>query len=180
MLLTLDTSIVISAWKRDDQSDLESIDALLACGGYGRVSFQLTEAYERDFSRYACESGRLKQLMWVGSSPILKDRAGGAFRLGVSLMGKNDLLVSEAEKELDKALTDLLGLADPPLDKCYSDIDHLISHWLSGAEAFITSDNRTILAHSFKLKALGILTLCPRAALDFITSAGFQRPTMTW
>jgi len=162
---TIDTSVVIAADKREEEHDLPSIDRLIELGQVGTVALQLAEAYERDFSRFTDPSGRLQRLDWLARSPVAARRASGAIRLDVSALDGNDLLTDGDVAQLDKALIDLLGVRGNPLAKAYSDIDHLIAHYMSGADAFITVDSKTILRHRERLAELGIVVLTPAEAV---------------
>jgi len=162
---TLDTSIVSAADRRLSEHDLISIDRLIELGREGTVMLQLAEAYERDFSRHVGDERRQRRLDWLLQSPVVEKRASGAFRLDVSSLDGNDLLADGDVVQLDKALIDLLGVRGEPPAKAYSDIDHLIAHYMSGADAFITVDSKTILRHRERLAELGIVVLTPAEAV---------------
>jgi hypothetical protein len=164
MRYTIDTSVVIAADKREEEHDLPSIDRLIELGHEGTVDLQLAEAYERDFARFSDHDARLQRLDWLAKSPVATRRASGAFRLDVSELDGNDLLADDVA-HLDKALIDLLGIRGEPSAKAYSDIDHLIAHYMSGADAFITVDSKTILCHHEALAELGIVVLTPAEAV---------------
>ena len=165
MRYTLDTSIVSAADRRLSEHDLISIDRLIELGREGTVMLQLAEAYERDFSRYVGDERRQRRLDWLLQSPVVEKRASGAFRLDVSPLDGNDLLADCDVVQLDKALIDLLGVRGEPAARAYSDIDHLIAHYMSGADAFITVDSKTILRHRERLAELGIVVLTPAEAV---------------
>ena len=164
MRYTLDTSVVIAVDKREEDHDLPSIDRLVELGHQGTVDLQLAEAYERDFSRFTDLGGRVQRLDWLAKSPVATRRASGASRLDVSELDGNDLLADDVA-HLDKALIDLLGVRGEPAAKAYSDIDHLIAHYMSGADAFITVDSKTILRRRERLAELGIVVLAPAEAV---------------
>lgn len=164
MKYTIDTSVVIAADKREEEHDLPSIDRLIELGHEGTVDLQLAEAYERDFARFSDHDARLQRLDWLAKSPVATRRASGASRLDVSELDGNDLLADDVA-HLDKALIDLLGVRGEPAAKAYSDIDHLIAHYMSGADAFITVDSKTILRRRERLAELGIVVLAPAEAV---------------
>ena len=165
MRYTLDTSIVSAADRRLKEHDLASIDRLIKLGHDGTLILQLTEAFERDFSRYEGAEGRQQRLDWLLQSPVVEKRASGTFRLDVSSLDGNDLLADDDTLRLDRALRDLLGVRGTSPAKAYSDIDHLIAHHRSGADTFITVDSKTILRHHETLAELGIVVLTPAAAV---------------
>jgi hypothetical protein len=162
---TIDTSVVIAADQRQEQHDLPSINRLIELGHEGTVMLQLAEAYERDFSRYVGHDRRQRRLDWLLQSPVVEKRASGAVRLDVGSLDGNDLQADGDVDHLDKALIDILGVRGNPLARAYSDIDHLIAHRMSGADAFITVDADTILCHHEALAELGILVLTPAVAV---------------
>lgn len=137
------------------------------------MELQLAEAYERDFSRYTDHDGRQRRLAWLQQNPVADRRASGAFRLDVSVLGGNDVLVGEEEAALSQELTALLGVRGQPAAKAYSDIDHLLAHYMSRADGFVTVDQETILTHRDALAALGVTVLTPAEA---VSRAAQERP----
>lgn len=137
------------------------------------MTLQLAEAYERDFSRYTDNDGRRQRLTWLQGSPVAKQWTGGAFRLDVSCLGNNDMVVSDEQSALERHLVEILGTRGTPTAKAYSDIDHLLAHHMSGADAFITVDQSTILKHLDALAAHGITVL---TAAEAVLGAGHRPP----
>jgi len=168
---TLDTSIVIAADKRQTVHDLESIDRLIELGHQGSITLQLTEAYERDFSRYDDHVGRQQRLGWLQQNPITEHRSSGAFRLGVSVLDGNDILIDSDEATLNDQLIAILGVRGQSVAKAYSDIDHLLAHSRSKADAFITVDESTILNRRHALALLGITVLSPAEAVSRVLTS---------
>jgi hypothetical protein len=129
------------------------------------VELQLAEAYERDFSRYTDCDGRDQRLSWLQQNPVAERRASGAFRLDVSELGGNDVIVDK-EALLSRELVTILKARGSPTARAYSDIDHLLAHHMSGADAFVTVDQSTILNHKNALAAHGITVLTPAEAVS--------------
>jgi hypothetical protein len=168
MLLTLDSCVVFAALRREVCHDLASIDQLFASADEGRISLQLTEAFRKDLSRdmgdgeaSAARDGRLAEL------PVLSKTVGGVFRLNVSLLSSNDVLSDEIFGSLNLKLIKLLRPkgADSNPSKAFSDIDHLLAHAISGADVFVTVDERTILNRQRALWGLNLRVLRPVEAL---------------
>ncbi len=136
------------------------------------MTLQLAEAYERDFSRYTDHDGRRQRLAWLQQNPVAERRASGACRLDVSVVDGNDLIVGDEEATLDQQLVAILRVRGGPAPKAYSDIDHLLAHHMSGADAFVTVDQSTILNHRDALAAHGITVLNPAEAVNRATSPG--------
>jgi hypothetical protein len=170
ILFTLDTSIVCAADHRQTSHDLESIDRLIELGHQGVITLQLAEAYERDFSRYTGDERRYQRLVWLQTNPVLEYRASGAFRLDVSSLGGNDALIGSKEASLDRDLLASLRAKGNPIAKAYSDIDHLLAHQMSGADAFVTEDEKTILKRRDVLATLNVVVLTPAEALAKVTT----------
>jgi hypothetical protein len=162
---TIDTSIVVAAEQLQTAHDLDAIVLLIGLCRQGSVVLQLTEAYERDFARYRGDDARRERLAWLEQSPVVKRRASGAFRLDVSALDGNDLLADDELAKLELALASILPIKNGAPARVYSDIDHLIAHYMSGADAFITVDERTILRHREALAELGITVLTPAEAV---------------
>lgn len=174
MILTLDTCVVLAAVNREESHDLASIDQLFELAASGQISIQLTEAFRRDLSRtIKDEATSVARRNWLVESPVLPSPVGGVFRLDVSPLGSNDMFCDEKTETLNDKLIELLGvnrsIADP--SKAYSDIDHLLAHAISGADIFVTVDERTILNKQEELWRLGLKVLKPGEALHLVTDS---------
>ncbi len=174
MLFTIDTCIPVALQKSQTEHDLDSILQLFQAALDGLVNLQLTAAFERDRVRNIEKPGNLERaaelLEWVSNQPILQARAGGAFRLDVSLLGGDDLLCDDETALLGDRLEALLP--PPPAKRSrgdishrYSDIDHLLAHHMSKAVAFVTIDQETMLAYRAELAYLGVTVLTPAEAV---------------
>ena len=174
MILTFDTCVVLAAVNREESHDLASIDQLFELAASGRISIQLTEAFRRDLSRtIKNDATSVARRNWLVESPVMPSPVGGVFRLDVSPLDSNDMLCDEKTETLNDKLIELLGvnrsIADP--SKAYSDIDHLLAHALSGADIFVTVDERTILNKQEELCRLGLKVLKPREALHKVADS---------
>lgn len=169
---TLDTTCVIAMAKSESGNPPAEVDAiarLIDMARAGRVELQLTAAYDRDFDRYRSPEGRANQLEWLSSVPVVAERASGLFVLGVSVLDGPDVLASDEDAAVYQRIRSIIDpdfngnplSADPPwrLAKRTSDADHLIAHWRSGATAFVTLDNATILVHRDALQQ-NMLSVC--------------------
>jgi hypothetical protein len=176
-LLTLDTNCVIPFVREQPmhRTQFDALTALIDAADSGIIELQLTASYDRDFARYQGDDGRARQLKWLASAPIIRERAAGLFILGVSVLDGPDVHASDEEGVLYDAIRDVVA---PKLDlallehttseelaKITSDIDHLIASHRSGAAAFVTLDVRTILRHRLALSELGITVLWPIEAV---------------
>ncbi|MTA28975.1 MAG: hypothetical protein F2562_08995 [Actinobacteria bacterium] len=171
MLLTLDSCVVFAAVKREELHDLASIDGLFSLATSGRFRIQLTEAFNRDMSRKSgADELTAERDAWLADSPVLPTPAGGVSRIGVSLLDSNDMLCDKDTAVLNDKLVELLPPkgADSNPSKAYSDIDHLLAHAFSGADVFVTVDERTILNKQQELWGLGLRVLRPSEALRWI------------
>jgi|SRR3984893_1211490 len=170
-VITLDTSCVVALahdQPTNDPREVEALELLMDLARQGTLGLQLTSAYERDFERFKDEAGRADRLAWLSKAPVIQ-RVGGIFRFDVSGWDGPDLLASPEDEQLDQDLRLLLGplgvrpdveaadqVAPSRAPKVFSDIDHLIAHKRSGAQFFVTLDNKTILKKRERLQALGI------------------------
>ena len=181
-LLTLDTSCVSALANPQDSNELCEVDAvtrIVDSARDRRVRLQLTTAYDRDFERFTVAEGRASRLAWLAQAPALR-RAPGVFRLDVSALDAGDVIGGDEDEELDQRLRDILmpslgARPVPPYEeapgaaaKRFSDLDHLIAHWRSGADAFVTLDTNTILNRTEALERLGIRACKPSQALPFL------------
>ena len=110
-------------------------------------------------------------------------RVGGIFRLDVSTLGGPDVLGGGGDVDLDHQLRMILAptvtkrpipgheVAPHAAAKAFSDIDHLIAHLRSGADAFVTLDVSTILNRGSALADLGIVVCRPSEALTHLAGS---------
>jgi hypothetical protein len=178
---TLDTVCVIAMAKAECNNPPEqvaAIERLIDMAADGSIDLQLAVAYDRDFERFRAPEGRRRQLEWLSAAPIATPRASGLFILGVSVIGGPDVIASDEDASLYSAVQAILDphfdgaqLGDQPaweLAKRTSDADHLVAHNLSGADAFVTMDESTILVHGAALAQLGINVLWPTEAVAMV------------
>ena len=181
LLFTLDTVCVIAMVKTELNNPPEqvaAIERLTDMAASGSIELQLAAAYDRDFERFRSPQGRARQLEWLSAAPIATPRASGLFVIGVSALGGPDALASDDDAELYSAVRAILDphfdgtqLDDQPawqLAKRTSDADHLVAHNLSGADAFVTMDESTILVHRTALAELGVEVLWPAEAVAMV------------
>jgi hypothetical protein len=180
LVITLDTSCVsalANPQDSNDQDEIPALDALVDLARQDEIVLQLTSAYERDFERYGDDDARSQRLQWLATAPPIQ-RVGGVFRLDVSVLNGPDVLGGESDVQLDQQLRQILrpslahpgeipGYEDDPraAAKLFSDIDHLIAHFPSGAQWFVTLDAKTILKRHDALKGIGIEVRRPSSAL---------------
>jgi hypothetical protein len=173
--LTLDTccvSALANPQETNDPFEVSTLEQIVALACDGVIRIQITTACERDSARWKDPVGRETRLTWLASaSPILC--ASGVFRLNVSAINGRDVLGNEADMELDqklrrillpsRAATSMLSHEEEPETtmKLFSDIDHLMAHWRSRADAFLTLDASTILKRNEMLRDLGIVACKP-------------------
>jgi hypothetical protein len=177
-LLTLDTcciSALANPMGTEDRSEVAALERIVDLAREGRVQLQVAAAYERDASRWHDVEGLATRAAWLASVPELR-RAPGIFRLDVSQLGA-DMLGSQQDVDLDRQLRSILrpSLAARTLPsheeepgataKFLSDIDHLVAHRRSGADAFVTIDDKTLLKRTKALLELGIVVCKPTRAL---------------
>ncbi len=189
MTLTLDTSCVSAGaapQPSDPPDEVAAIVALIDLAREGRVRLQLTAAYERDVERWRDDVGRAQRAAWLAKVPI--KAVGGVFRLDVSVLGGPDVLAGNADVSLNERLKALLapttsarhiaGYEEAPgvAAKVFSDIDHLIAHVKSGADAFVTLDLSTILGRRVRLAEAGIRVCTPTEALALLQPQGGSGP----
>jgi hypothetical protein len=182
LTLTLDTNCVSAAaapQTSDSSAEVAAILELVDRAKAGRVKLQLTAAYDRDVERWRDASGRARRADWLAGVPVVRP-VGGVFRLDVSVLGGPDVLASDAEVALDERLRAVLaptksaraiqGHEEAPslASKAFSDIDHLIAHVRSGADAFVTLDMATILCRRERLADDGIRVCTPSEALALL------------
>ena len=178
VLFTIDTCVLIALQKDETEHDISSIRQLFQAALNGRVCLQLTAAFERDRVRNIEKAGALQRaeelLDWVSCQPVIPQRAGGAFRLDVSPLGGDDLVCDEEIAQLSDRLEALLPQpkvkrARPDVAHRYSDIDHLLAHHLSKADAFVTIDRDTILDFREELETLGLTVCTPAEAVRMLS-----------
>lgn len=178
MRFTLDTACVVTLSKSEPDTPPDQIAALVQLvdlASDGVIELQLAAAYDRDFDRYKAPDGRARQLAWLAAAPIAEPRVSGLFVIGVSVIEGPDVIASDEEASL---YDDIRAVLDPAFDgsnlgdephsrlaKRTSDIDHLIAHGRSGADAFVTLDDTTILVHRARLARLGVLVCWPTEAV---------------
>ena len=178
VLFTVDTCVLIALQKDEPEHDIDSIRQLFRAALTGRVCLQLTAAFERDCVRNIQTTGAVQRaedlLDWVSGQPVMPERAGGAFRLDVSTFGGDDLVCDEEMVELSDRLEALLP--EPKVKRSrqdvayrYSDIDHLLAHHLSKADAFVTIDRATILDFQKDLESLGLTVCTPAEAVRMLS-----------
>ena len=97
---------------------------------------------------------------WFSDRDDLDDAAGNIFRLDYSELDGIDTVGSVSDF-LDSQLSEILGVRGK-VHRRYGDIDQLIGHRNSGADAFVTLDGRTIMNHKSQLLELGICVVTPR------------------
>lgn len=146
------------------------------------MTLRLASAYDRDFERWTDAEGRVQRLEWLASVPLITS-VGGVFRWDVSALDGSDVLGSASDVELGERLRAICSPTRAPgpipghdeapgvAAKLMSDIDHLIAHRVSGADAFVTLDVSTILSRRAALQVEGILVCAPTEAL-----LGIDRP----
>jgi hypothetical protein len=178
-VFTLDTSCVSALANPEnsssDPTEVAAMDRIVDLAREGLASLQLTTSYERDFGRWTNETGRKERLEWLGQVPMLPP-APGLFRLDVSTLDGSDVLASDDEEPMDGQLRTILGpslhdtsaLMPDRVAKSFSDIDHLLAHWRSGADQFVTLDYKTILHKQTDLAAIGDTVCRPTEALPLI------------
>lgn len=166
----------------NDPVEVTALEQIVDLARDGLIRLQVTTAYERDFARWNNPEGRDARLAWLSSAPPLP-RASGVFRLDVSALDGGDVFASEVEVELDRQLRAVLrpsltARPAPPYEeapgvamKAFSDIDHFVAHWRSGANAFVTLDTKTILKRRQALGQLSITACKPHEALAFLPEA---------
>lgn len=182
LTLTLDTNCVSAAAAPQPSDMLVEVGAIvelveLAKGD--QVKLQLAAAYDRDVARWSDDEGRMRRADWLAALPIARG-VGGVFRLDVSTLGGPDVLAGDEDVALDwrlravlapsKAAGPIPGAEEAPgvAAKVFSDIDHLIAHVRSGADAFVTMDVATILRRRERLADLGIDVCTPSEALGLL------------
>lgn len=181
---TLDTTCVISMVKPETGNPPDEVDALaqlIDLAREGRIDLQLTVAYDRDFDRYKPPDGRSRQLEWLASAPIVEQRTAGLFVIGVSMLDGPDVVASDEDAALYDKIRSILdpgfdgaALADDPpwrLAKRTSDTDHLIAHRRSGADAFVTLDDSTILIHRNALRRCNVAVCWPAEAVAMVAAS---------
>jgi len=182
LTLTLDTNCVsaaVSPQPSDPPTEVAAILELVDAVKTDRVKLQLAAAYDRDVERWRDRDGRKKRSEWLANIPVVRS-VGGVFRLDVSVLGGPDVLASDVEVALDASLRALLaptktarpipGHEEAPgvAAKVFSDIDHLIAHARSSADAFVTLDEATILSRRVGLAHQGIEVCRPSDALGLL------------
>ncbi len=168
LLLTLDTSCVSAVANpkpTDDPVEVAALSGLIDMARANEVALQLTTAYDRDFDRWSDPNGVAARLASL-RKPRRFRLAPGVFRLDVSRLG-TDVLGGDEDVELDRRLRELLRArlatddlpayeTDPDIPaKLFSDIDHLLAHRRSSANAFVTLD-KGLLRKTNGLASLGI------------------------
>lgn len=180
---TLDTTCVIAMAKAESNNPPDEIDAigrLIDLAGDDQIELQLAAAYDRDFERFKTPEGRARQIEWLAFAPIAEERASGLFIIGVSVLDGPDVISSDQDARLYDAIRAILdprfeeaALADEntsQLAKRMSDVDHLIAHSRSGADAFVTLDNSTILVHRVALEQVKVAVCWPSEAIAMVAS----------
>jgi hypothetical protein len=185
-LLTLDTcciSALANPTATNDPSEVTALQRIVDLALEGRVQLQVTAAYERDAIRWRCVDGQAARAAWLASAPELP-RAPGGFRLDVSELQGGDVLGGQEDVDLDQQLRSILRPSLSALalssheeapgaaTKLLSDIDHLMAHRRSGADAFVTTDVKTILNRAEALVGVGIIVCRPTRAITFLSPKG--------
>lgn len=174
--LTLDTSVVISA--AQGQQHAQEVNQLVTLARNGHITLALATTFEVEQQR-ASEVNRLQNLSWLSGCPV--HRHAAPFRLGYSLLGGGDVLVGGNTDQVAAAVEQILL---PPkyrpgnfnandavfMDawrRKINDVQHLISHHMSGYDAFVTRDDDDMLKKRDLLRSrVGIDVIDPIEAVQ--------------
>ena len=80
-------------------------------------------------------------------------------------LDRADELAHEQDFALEAYLGRILKVSANDPSRANSDLDHLFAHQKSGADAFVTTDRKTILRHANQLLELGVRVLPPQDTL---------------
>lgn len=174
--LTLDTSVVISA--AQGQRHAREISQLVTLVQNGRLALALARTFEVEQQR-ASEMNRLQNLSWLSSCPVHRHVA--PFRLDYSPLGGGDVLIGGNTDQIAAAVEQILL---PPKYRSgnlsandavfmatwrrkINDVQHLISHHMSGYDAFVTQDDDDMLKKRGLLRSrVGIDVIDPTEAVQ--------------
>lgn len=174
--LTLDTNSIINLL--DDESltrtSVDDLKYILSLADEGLVTAFITTRFTADQFNDANKARVAKIASRLQELPI--ETVGVGFRLDVSTLDGDDFLGDDEIIAIKNELTQLLspnGLNSS--DKSYSnrinDIDHLIGHYQSGNDVFITDDGGILNKAEGLRNLLGITVMSPS---DFATYARNQ------
>jgi hypothetical protein len=137
---------------------LGSIDWFYRGAKEGLFEIQFTSQFIREMNK-SPEAVQALFFEWFSDRDDLDDAAGNIFRLDYSELDGIDTVGSVSDF-LDSQLRGIVGVRGKE-HRRYGDIDQLIGHRNSGADAFVTLDGRTINNHKPQLLELGICVVTP-------------------
>ena len=151
--VTLDTNVLIECWK--DQEKAAVTQELLGLQNAGQIDLAVTTRISADIP-FAPLAERINELSKLGVA-----RIGSSFRIGVSALGGEDMLVGPEAAELDSFLEERaqargMGTREPD----WRDKDHLYGHMVAGRDVFLTWD-RGILDMAEALRERGLTVMAP-------------------
>ena len=158
MTVTLDTNVLQEHWKEQDKA--ETVERLLHLNQSGRVDLAVTTRIDSDIPR-APLADRIAELPQVGVH-----RIGTAFRIGVSRIGGEDVLVGPEMEALDSILQEHAernGTNKRQPD--WRDEDHLYGHMVAGRDVFLTWDGGILRLAAALREQLELIVMQPE---DFL------------
>ena len=173
MKLTLDTNVL---WDAADTSRGEwhkKAQRLLNLHDQGACEIYRTTRVEVDVPLPPV-SDRLNALPQLAAPPI-----GTAFRLDYSALGSGDVLADEIWVEQEARLRAIIFTGIPEKGRKErsrkADLDHLMGHWRSRNDVFVTRDEAILRARERLLDECGIRVMGPKDVLRLLSSDGEER-----
>jgi len=166
--LTLDTNCVIAAARGEPNAI--HVDQLAELARAGRITISVTSGFKVD-QRTARPDFQQVNLAYLATVPVI--RVPGPFRLDMSFLDDDDVLVDDQTADLDKRIaTIVLGGVAMVASKKMNDVHHLTAHCMAGNNVFVTSDGDDMVKKRDKLRAeVGIVVKTPAEAVALATSS---------
>ncbi len=178
--ITLDHCCIVYAYEESPSAAAHRRDVrqLLDLLDRGVIRISTTSAGIRDLDRDPDEERRRRLLDAIRQGPPLPVR-GDPFRLGISRLGGPDMLGFEDQEERIERITRILfptfSGSHPRAVSRKADIDHLVTHQLSGNDVFVTANTKDFTASKRRRlwREEGIAVMAPAEALMWVKQ---QRP----
>ena len=165
LTVTLDTNVLQEHWR--DQDKAGTVERLLDLNQSGRVDLAVTTRIDADIP-HAPLADRIDELPEIGV-----DRIRTAFRIGVSPIGGEDVIVGPEMEALDAILREHAerhGTDKRRPD--WRDADHLYGHMVAGRDVFLTWDGGILRLAAELRERLRIRVMRPEEFLEEMAQGG--------
>lgn len=169
--ITLDTNCFINLFDQSSQTrtSLEALTELIRLSMSGKLDVAITTRVEADLDRDSNVERRQIMRKFLSMVPVV----GTVLRWDVSSWDKGDMWATDEDDAAEKEIQRLLFPGLTPDDKRFSnkinDIDHLIGHWKSKRDYFVTDDTGILSKRDALELTLGIKVARPAECLNCLS-----------